>query len=68
MQKPLPIPVIPDELYMLWMPGPEKYVRSIDEARGGPTYLVAFGEAEISAARDHQFRMYSIESIPVRIK
>lgn len=61
-------PPVPDELWMLWVIDSSKYLVSIDEARGGTTYLIAFSKTEAEEAARHQFEQYFVESIPVRVK
>lgn len=59
-------PDIPAELWMLW--NGRGWVCSIDDAREGATYLVAFSEGEARNAAKHQEENYYIECVPVRVK
>lgn len=42
-------------------------VESLDDAREGPTYLVAFSETEAKRACEHQRGLYDLHCVPVRI-
>lgn len=60
------IPVLPDELWMLWSTG--GWVASIDVAPGGTTYLMATSEAEATEAAKHQGEMFYVDDcVPVRV-
>ena len=59
-------PEIPAELWMLWEGS--GWVVSVDEAPGGPTYLVAFSEADADSAAAHQEETFGVECVPVRVK
>jgi hypothetical protein len=62
----LATPRIPAELWMLWDGG--GWVRSIDEARGGPTYLAARSKGEAEKAAVHQSELFGVDCVAVRVK
>jgi hypothetical protein len=65
--------IIPDQLWLLWSDNPDRpgqghWVPTNDDAPGGPTFLLSFGEAESLAAADHQLNTYGVACRPVRVK
>lgn len=57
----------PAELWLLRSTDRGCFVLSVDDARGGPTRLACFSEAEAIAAADHQRDLYDIDCVPVRV-
>lgn len=64
----LDIPESPTKLWMLWAPEAQSWVRSIDDARGGCTFLVATSEATAVRAAEHQDDVYDVFCVPIRVK
>jgi hypothetical protein len=56
---------MPGELWMLWHGS--GFVRSVDDARGGETFLVSRTKAAAAAAAGHQRETYDVHCIPVRV-
>lgn len=63
------VPVVPIELWMLWVPSTGVWVVSVDDAPGGETYLACCSEEEALIAAEYQNGMYDqLGCIPVRVK
>lgn len=66
----MPLPeknAIPGEIWLLWVYPAGPFVVSIDEARGGTTYLAAFSGREAIEAAMHQRDVYDVDCSPVLV-
>ena len=66
MAKEIKMPKV-TELWMLWDIEIKDWIVAVDDPREFNAYLCATSKAAAEALREHQKKLYEIESVPVRV-